>query len=182
MNEIIDVIENYIKKQFKISNVTDTQTQTKILDRIKKQYINKDIDFKSKIKFKRIISLGKKRSVAYFGDKFCLEYYLVKYFVHDIKDMQNKGLANMKVPTQKILNYLDKSIKNDHFTIIRFDFKNYYNNLSSEYIYDKFIKYFKLKDTERYFLEQYVKQVPYCFAGLSEMPYVFIMAMILTFL
>ncbi len=171
MNEIIDVIENYIKKQFKISNVTDTQTQTKILDRIKKQYINKDIDFKSKIKFKRIISLGKKRSVAYFVDKFCLEYYLIKYFVHDIKDMQNKGLANMKVPTQKILNYLDKSIKNDNFTIIRFDFKNYYNNLSSEYIYEKFIKHFKLTSEERYFLEEYVKQVPYCFAGLGTSNY-----------
>ncbi len=171
MNEIIDVIENYVKKQFKISNVTNKDTQTKILDRIKKQYTNKDVDFKSKIKFKRIISLGKKRSVAYFGDKFCLEYYLVKYFVQNISDMQNKGLANMKVPTQKILNYLDNSINSHNFTIIRFDFKNYYNNLSSEYIYDKFIKCFKLKNTERYFLEQYVKQVPYCFAGLSTSNY-----------
>ena len=171
MNKMIDIIENYVKKQFKIANVTNLQTQNKILNRIKQQYINKDIDFKSKIKFKRIISLGKKRSVVYFGDKFCLEYYLIKYFVHDIKDMQNKGLANMKVPTQKILNYLENAITFDHFTIIRFDFKNYYNNLSSEYIYEKFIKNFKLTSEERYFLEEYVKQVPYCFAGLGTSNY-----------
>ncbi len=171
MENMIETIENYVKKQFNISNVTSKFNQNKILNRIRVQFETKNVDFKSKIKFKRVISLGKKRSVAYFSNKFCLEYFLTKYFVNNIKDLKDKGLANMKIPTQKILNYLDNISFFEEFTVIRFDFKNYYNNLSSLYVYEKFVKNYKLSTIERFFLEQYVKQIPYCFAGLATSNY-----------
>ena len=153
------------EKEFESKKVR-AEKRAEILNKLSLQYKNKNVDFRKKIYFRSIVVLKKKRRVAKILDKFSLEYFLLKYFSNEIFEISNFSLNNMKGPTIKILNHLN-NLNSNEFTIIRFDFKNYYNKLSSEYVYKKYISKMNLEPDEREFLEIFVKQVPYCFAGLA---------------
>ena len=71
------------KKEFTNQSVRP-EKQAEILTRITEQYKTRNVHFDKKIYFHSIVSLNKKRRVAQILDKFCLEYYLPKYFASEI--------------------------------------------------------------------------------------------------
>lgn len=162
--EILNEVIKLVRKDFLSKNVK-AEKQQEILDKIIEQYNNKSINFAEKLRFKTIVSFGKKRRVAFIKDKFSLENYLIKYLSIYIEKITNTSLYDMKIANLKLINYL-KQLNSDEFTMVRFDFKNYYNHLSMEYIYKKFIQKYDLKKEEQKLLELFASQVPYCFAGL----------------
>lgn len=166
MDKMWQKLRKYLLRQFEIDDISKAK-QTEIFNRIQKQYQDRKINFSSKIKFRSVVSLGKKRRIVVLQDVYSLEYLLLKYFTTQISEIRQNGLQQMQAPTLKLLEFLDNLQMACEFTIVRFDFKNYYNNLSAEYIYKKFIGNYKLGANERFFLERFVEQVPYCFAGLT---------------
>ena len=53
------------------------------------------------------------------------------------------------------------------FTIIRFDFKNYFDSISSEYVFKKSLMKYNFSKDESDLLQQYIEAVPFCNAGLA---------------
>jgi hypothetical protein len=53
------------------------------------------------------------------------------------------------------------------FTIIRFDFLDFFNTISSEYVYLKFIKNSSLERFKKELLQNFVDGCKYCYAGIN---------------
>lgn len=64
-----------------------------------------------------------------------------------------------------IIKSLNKGICN--YVILKFDFKDYFNSLSSEYIFNKYIAHCGLYREDKQLIKDFVSAVPFCYAGLN---------------
>lgn len=53
------------------------------------------------------------------------------------------------------------------FTIVKFDFEDFFNSISSEYVFLKYIKSSKLERFQKDLFKDFVAQCKYCYAGLN---------------
>lgn len=119
-------------------------------------------DFSKVVMFSRI---NKKRLVAYIKNKTSLEYAL-SVFINEIckKNLQNKT-PNVKKIIGSICKDLDKIKDSNEFTILKFDFKSFYKNISNEYVYKSRLEK-NIKNEYKKFFENYINQIPYAIPGL----------------
>ena len=122
-------------------------------------------DFLSQTKFfKTTKSNGKKRKMITFKTKLCYENFLLYIFSKEIKKQNTQEFQGHI----DIIHSLCNSLQNldSDFTILKLDFKNYYNSISLEYVYKTY-----LKGTLPCFfdkcLEQFSKFMPMCKAGID---------------
>lgn len=108
----------------------------------------------------------KKREVKKYKD-FSIEQILCQC----IKQMLDNKLR-IRYPNRNVIihEFFDclKSVKvMADFTVIKVDFKKYFDSISCKYVYEKYVKNKITDREERNLIEEYVSQVEYAYTGLA---------------
>ena len=109
---------------------------------------------------------AKKRLVKQYADRYSSESILCQCIKQVLdKDFKVKYPNRNKI-SRALFGILSATIQMMDFTIVRFDFKNYFNSVSAEYAYKKYIER-KISDRLiRELLSDYCRKTEYTFAGL----------------
>lgn len=166
-NKITNELKKYVKRQCAINNITDKAVIENITNRVMSDYTNKNYDFASKLKFKKIVYWNKKRLLAYFDNPLSVEFILSKYITRIIKEKSKVKTMSFHNMAKSIIDGISSIKSNQNFTIVKFDFVDYFNSLPSEYIYKKFLSKLDFNQEEKTLVENYSNAIPYCFAGLT---------------
>ncbi len=145
-----------------INKCDDNIKKQQLLEKFNKHSL--DIDFSSQICYFKTTIFGKQKKMAKFKDKFSYEYILAMELNYVLKDMLKPEIKTVNQIGEQLIKSL-KQLDNEKFTIVQLDFKKYFASLSSEYIYNFFIKD-KIESEHRPLFEKYVSQVHYCNPGL----------------
>ena len=157
-------IKFMVKKYCFKNKIHDFDEINKMQNDILFKYNNNQYNFEDKISYKLYTS-NKKRKLALIEDG-SVECFVVKVLN---KIVQNKIKPKFKSRNQIIIELFDnlKLLHNfKDFTIVRFDFKNYFDSISSEYVFNKSLVNYNFSKTEFDLLKQYIKSMPYCKAGM----------------
>lgn len=129
MNEIYNAANYYYEE--------DNNKDQKINNFINK-YKQKAYDFS--LKKERIITQKNKKRRVYFYEKDSFEDIMCSHFSFVLSKKFKIKYNDRNKIIKELINCL-QLIKNiNDFTIIRFDFKNYFNSISSAYIFEKYLK------------------------------------------
>lgn len=109
---------------------------------------------------------GKKRMVKKYPDKLSNENILCYYIKYILDKIFRTKYPNRNKTMKSLFDIFSAIIQMTDFTIIRFDFKNYFNTISSEYVFDKYIKYKISNRSDMYLIDKFVRETGYTYAGL----------------
>lgn len=161
-------VEKFCHKQ----NIFDEQQisffQNDILQKVK----NKQYDFsnfrkqvlttkKGGKKRKRLLCKYKKPD-----ELFSVEEVLLKTIEQTIKQGLHFRTRGRKQIVRKMLRVFDELNSLENFTIFCFDFKNFYESISNQFVYEKYLKKVNFCDSEQQILEEYVSIFPHCMQGI----------------
>ncbi len=109
---------------------------------------------------------NKSRSVKYYEDIYCSENVLC----HCVKQILDRTF-NIKYPNRNktirnLFSYISATIQMSHFTIVKFDFKDYYNSVSAPYVFESCIKQYISRRDELSLLKDFCYSTKYAYAGL----------------
>lgn len=150
---------------FKNSIRDDEQMNSLIKSNIDR-FNEKEYSFKDSISISSFKIKGKKKIVAGVKEGFDLENILLRSLKEILHRKSNVLFRNRQVIVSILLDKI-KILKNlKDFTIVRFDFKNYFNSISSEYVYNKYVSGFNLNKEQNSVLKELILSVPYCTMGL----------------
>lgn len=109
----------------------------------------------------------KKRLVVKYNDPFCPENILCQC-VKQILDKNFKvKYPNRNAIARDLFACIGTLYKMSHFTIVKFDFKDYFNSVSSTYVFNQYLKD-RLHNREDFdLIEKYVKATKFSYAGLA---------------
>lgn len=109
---------------------------------------------------------GKKRIVKKYTDILSPENILCLYIKHILDKKFKITYPKRNQVIKSLFNIFSAIIQMTDFTIIRFDFKNYFNTISSEYVFEKYIKNNISKRSDLYLINEFVKATKLTYAGL----------------
>ena len=109
---------------------------------------------------------GKKRLVKQYNDLYSAENVLC----HCIKQILDR-VFKVKYPNRNkisrdLFSTLSATIQMSDFTIVKFDFKDYFNSISSIYVFEKYLKENLLSRYEKDLIKSFVYSTKYAYAGL----------------
>lgn len=109
---------------------------------------------------------GKKRLVKQYDDLYSAENVLC----HCIKQILDR-VFKVKYPNRNkisrdLFSTLSASIQMSDFTIVKFDYKDYFNSISSIYVFEKYLKDNLLDRYEMDLVKSFVYSTKYAYAGL----------------
>ena len=109
---------------------------------------------------------GKKRVVKKYEDIFSVEYVLCQHIKHVLDREFKVKYPNRNKVIRSLFSYIAAAKQMTNFTVVKFDFKDYYNSVSSIYVFEKYIKP-KIKDRfELELINDFVYKTKYAYAGL----------------
>lgn len=171
-SDVHKVTQYYLSEQKNKIN-GDPRVNQKQLDKLSEKILQKileqKIDFSdlanSCITQKKYLENNKKkRRIKKFSEpeedvlSICVKRYLDRIFKIKFPN-RNRICKTLFSTIPAIAQMLD-------FTIIRFDFKDYFNSLNSQYVFHKFIKTHIAHRNEYELIEQYVEQTCWAYCGL----------------
>lgn len=111
---------------------------------------------------------GKKRFVKRYDDLYSCENILSQC-IKQILDRSFKiRYPNRAKMIRELFDIMNATIKMSNFTVLKFDFKNYFNSLSATYLFEKFIKSNILDRFQLSLIEDYTRKTKYAYAGLPS--------------
>lgn len=109
----------------------------------------------------------KKRLVKVYTENYSPENILCKC-IKQILDRTFKVKYPNRNKSIKTLFSVISAIKNmSDFTIVKFDFKDYFNSVSSKYVFEKILKHKLLDRFESELVKEFSEAIKYTYAGLS---------------
>lgn len=161
-------IERAVRHQVAI----DTQTTKSpeeirlIVETVKNSLQNSDYDF-SKSDPIVLTQNGKKRFVKSYPDLYSSESILCQY-VKQILDRTFKVKYPNRNRTVKSLFGILPAVKQmSDFTIVKFDFKDYFNSVSTIYLFEKYLKNKLLNRFEADLVKNFAYKTRYTYAGFN---------------
>lgn len=165
INEEIERIVIYQNSMLLIKDRKSEKAIKNIIEDIKKSYIDNDFDFTkfdtihkkqvNKIRhIKKYKKLSCEETLCIYLKRLLDRKYRIQYpnrneFMHSLFDVIN-------------------AVRTMHdYTIVKFDFKDYFNSVSSEYVYKKYLVKTSLERDEMNLLEKYVISTKYAYAGFN---------------
>ena len=124
------------------------------------------LQFNNVINTKLITNYGKTREIYFFTDKSSPEYKCAISLNAALKKLDVYEHLNTTQITESIIHNLQSLHSSHNFTIVKFDFVNYFASLSTKYIYDYYL-HGKLGNDADSIAQVYSSQVPYVYAGLA---------------
>ena len=109
---------------------------------------------------------GKKRIVKKYDDIFSVENVLCQHIKHVLDREFKVKYPNRNKVIRSLFGYIGAAKQMTNFTVVKFDFKDYYNSVSSIYVFEKYIRP-KIKDRfELELIHDFVYKTKYAYAGL----------------
>ena len=109
---------------------------------------------------------GKLRIVKQYKDKFSVEHILTIYIKKVLDRIFKVVYPNRNKIIKSLINTISCIIQMENFTIVRFDFKNYFNTISSEYVFEKYIKNNISNRKDLYLIKNFVSTTKFAYAGI----------------
>lgn len=157
----IKISKAEVSKLLEKSDYKNKELPETTIDQIIDDFKNNKIYF-NKIKYYKF---GNRR-LATFEDSLN-ELTFVDFVSNKIKKMFEITFPNRNSIMRGVFSSI-KFLKDlNDFTIIRFDFKKYFSSISTEYIYEQYLKEALLKREIKDKILEYSKTIPYCVPGLS---------------
>ena len=165
-------IEKEIERAVKRSLAFDKDTpfksvdeQEMIISEVKEALNNSTFNFE-KTKSLMLNQSGKKRLVKRYDNLYSPEYVLCQSIKQILDRTFKIKYPNRNKISRELFSALSATIKMSDFTIVKFDFKDYFNSVSSIYVFEKYIKS-KIKDRrELELIRVFVYSTKYAYAGI----------------
>lgn len=156
---------NYINAQ-DTKNPKDEEEKKNLSDMILQDFKSNSFDF-SQIESIVLNQNGKKRFAKRFTNIYSTENILCQC-IKQILDREFKvKYPNRNKISKTLFNFIG-TIKNmSDFTILKFDFKNYFNSVSSAYVYEKILRHQLSDRFEIDLIKKFVNETKYSYAGLQ---------------
>lgn len=139
--------------------------QENIISDIKKAFNNSTFNFENS---KSIIlnQSDKKRLVKKYDDVYSPENILCQSIKQILDRAFKIKYPNRNKTTRTLFSVLSAVIQMSDFTIVKFDFKDYFNSVSSIYVFEKYLKYNILDRHEIDLIKAFAYSTKYAYAGL----------------
>lgn len=134
-------------------------------EEVKSAISNNKIDFNSKTHF--VLKQQSKKRFGYMYNKNSIEYIVCLYLKKRIDKEFNIKYPNRNKIIRTLFSTLTLLKNMQDFTIYKFDFKDFFNSISSSYVNQIYIEGSNLSRTEKSLLTQYYDNFRYTFSGLS---------------
>lgn len=154
----------YLENKIEINHLTEEDIISKI-ESIKSKLNLGDINF-SKLSTIKLKENGKTRIIKQYDENSINENILCNAIKYTVQDSFNIKYPNRNKVSREVFNYIRSIQSKEEFTIIKFDFSNYFNSIATEYVYKKIIKNNLVNRDEVELLEKFSKETKYCYAGL----------------
>lgn len=158
MNEIENAITYYFKKRINNSVILSRK-----IDHYLTLYKSKKYDFS--LKEKKIITKKNKKRIVYYYKKDSFEDIMCSHFNFVLSKKFKIKYNDRNKIIKELINCLHVLNDLKDFTIIRFDFKDYFNSISSRYVYEKYIKNSDISRELLYLMEEFFLNTSKCRAG-----------------
>ena len=109
---------------------------------------------------------GKKRYVKEYKDIYSTESIMCLYIKHILDRTFRVRYPNRNKSVRELLNVLTAVKQMGAFTIVKFDFKDYFNSVSAPYVFEKFIRPQMSNRFEISLISDFVSNTKYAYAGL----------------
>lgn len=165
-------IENEISRATQRIAAFDTEEKKtasqldEIIARVKADYKNDNFDF-SKINTLVLHQLNKKRIVKQYEDPYSTENILCQCCKQILDRSFKIKYPNRNRIIKNLFNTLPAATQMSDFTIVKADFQDYFNSISSTYVFEKYLSRNILDRQERDMLWAFTNKTQYAYAGLS---------------
>ncbi|MFA0815702.1 MAG: hypothetical protein ACC608_07910 [Anaerofustis sp.] len=160
-------IQSIIKKIYgDIPEDQIKQKSTEILTRIQK----KDYDFINNVnkeKYTHKTEQGKKVRSIYSYPKESIENILCEYLKIKIDQSFKIKYPNRKIIINSLFSTLPVIKDLNDFVIIRYDFKSFFDSVSSSEVYNNYILNSSISRSDKDIFDDYCKNIPFCYAGIQ---------------
>lgn len=113
------------------------------------------------------VKQNKKTRMTKMYERFSCEEILCAFLKRILDKKFKIKYANRNRYVLSLFNILPAVIQMQDFCIIKFDFKDYFNSVSSVYVFEKYINNSNLERNDIALLKDYVYKTKYAYAGLS---------------
>ena len=166
--ELYDEVKKIVEFRNSCLNIHERKTEaalTTIADKIVDDYNRRLYDFKRlhKLVLKKD---GKRRSVKLY-EPFASEEVLCIYIKRFLDKRVHIKYPNRNEYVHSLFDILNALKTMNDYTIFRFDFEDYFNSVSSEYVFKKIIVNCSLEREQLELLECFVESTGYAYAGLN---------------
>ena len=165
-------IEKEIERAVKRTIALDKDTppkfaaeQEQIISDIKDALNNSTFNFENS-KSLMLNQSGKKRLVKQYDNLYSPENILCQSIKQILDRAFKIKYPNRNKTTRTLFSVLSAAIQMSDFTIVKFDFKDYFNSVSSIYVFEKYLKYNILDRHEIDLIKAFVYSTKYAYAGL----------------
>ena len=165
INVEIEKIVKYRNSTLLRKDRKNEATLSAIIDRIKLDYQNNIIDF-SKFENISLKQMDKVRHIKKYED-FSTEEVLCIFLKRSLDRNFHIHYPNRNEYMHSLFDMISALAKMNDFSIYRFDFKDFFNSVSSEYVFKKYLSGSSLERYQLDLLEKFVKETKYAYAGLN---------------
>jgi len=110
---------------------------------------------------------GKKKRDVYSLDRNSTEYVICEYLKMKLDSSFQIKYSDRKKIIKILLNTLPALKDLNDFTLIRFDFKSFFNSVSTNFIMTHFIESSSINRRDKELFADFCREFPFCFAGLQ---------------
>lgn len=161
-------IERAVKRTVALDKNTPSKSaaeQEKIISDVKAALNNSIFNFENS-KSLMLNQSGKKRLVKQYDNLYSPENILCQSIKQVLDRAFKVKYPNRNKTTRTLFSVLSATIQMSDFTIVKFDFKDYFNSISSIYVFEKYLKYNILDRHEIDLIKAFVYSTKYAYAGL----------------
>ena len=109
---------------------------------------------------------GKKRRVKQYEDIYSVESVLCQCIKQILDRVFKIKYPNRNKTTKELFSVLAAAVQMSDFSIVKFDFKDYFNSISSVYVFEKYLKSNLVDRREIDLIKSFAYSTQYAYAGL----------------
>lgn len=165
INKEIEKIINYQNSSLNKKDRKPAVTLKYIIDSIIDDYNNDRYDFTKYVDIP-LKQINKVRHIKKY-ETFSCEETLCIYLKRVLDRKYHIKYPNRNEYMHSLFDMISALSKMNDFSIYKFDFKDFFNTISSEYVFKKYLFNASLERYQLDLLEKFVKQTKYAYAGLN---------------
>lgn len=165
-----DEIVRAVKHQAALDNTQPKKTDdelNEIIETVRSAVSSGTYDFTTSTSKVLTQSGSKKRYIKQFADCYSAESVLCKCIKQILDKIFRIQYPNRNKSVHSVFDMLKAVKQMTDFTIIKCDFKDYFNSVSAQYVFEKFIKEKLSNRFEADLIDNFTKQTKYTYAGFS---------------
>lgn len=160
-----NLLQSIINMQRNLFELNNTSNSYPSLTNVKDAIYENDINFNNSTLF--ILKQQSKKRFVYMYNKDSLEYIICLYLKKRIDKEFKIIFPNRNKIIKSLFGMLTLLKDMQDFTIYKFDFKNFFNSISNDYINQNYLRESNLSRAEKDLIIQYCNSFKYTFSGLS---------------